>query len=122
MDYKSRRWHRKRRAVLMRDRCQCRECRRYGLAVPASVVHHVWPAEDFPELAWEDWNLISLCAACHNAMHDRDSGELTQLGLSWRRRVAPPPLTARTNTHGDRGAGLFPTAENVWEGVNEQTQ
>ena len=64
---------------------------RYGLAVDATTVHHAWPAEDFPELEWEDWNLISLCSGCHGAMHDRVSGALTDLGLSWRRRVSPPP-------------------------------
>lgn len=93
MDYKSRRWRRKREYILQRDKFRCRECSRYGLAVEATVVHHAWPVEDFPELAWEDWNLISLCDRCHNAMHDRNTGMLTDLGLSWRRRVSPPPPT-----------------------------
>lgn len=91
MDYKSRRWLAKRRVILLRDRFQCRECRRFGIAAEASVVHHAYPAEDFPEYAWEAWNLISLCAACHNAMHDRETGALTSRGLAWRRRVSPPP-------------------------------
>lgn len=91
MDYKSQRWSAKRQSILVRDRFQCRECQRYGLAVNASVVHHAYPVEDFPELAWSDWNLISLCAGCHNAMHDRDTGALTDKGLAWRRRVSPPP-------------------------------
>lgn len=92
MDYKSRRWLAKRKAILSRDRSQCRECRRFGIATEASVVHHVYPVEDFPEYGWEGWNLISLCAACHNAMHDRESGALTVRGLAWRRRVSPPSL------------------------------
>lgn len=91
MDYKSKRWRRKRMHILRRDGFRCRECGRYGLAVDATTVHHAWPAEDFPELEWEDWNLISLCSGCHGAMHDRVSGALTDLGLSWRRRVSPPP-------------------------------
>ena len=92
MDYKSRRWRRMRDRILRRDKFRCRECGRYGLAVEATVVHHAWPAEAFPALAWMDWNLVSLCGKCHNAMHDRESGELTDLGLAWRRRVAPLPL------------------------------
>lgn len=91
MDYKSRRWRKLREAVLARDGYRCRECGRYGLAVNATVVHHAYPAEDYPELEWCPWNLVSLCGRCHNAMHDRDSGALTDLGRSWRRRVAPPP-------------------------------
>ena len=91
MDYKSRRWRQTREAVLVRDKYQCRECRRYGLAVNATVVHHAYPAEDYPELAWSMWNLVSLCGGCHNAMHDRETGALTELGRAWRRRVSPPP-------------------------------
>ena len=91
MDYKSKRWAAARRAALRRDRPQCRECSRYGLAVNASVVHHAWPAEDWPELAWTAWNLVSLCPACHNAMHDRDTGALTARGMALRRRVTPAP-------------------------------
>lgn len=91
MDYKSRRWSRKRQVILTRDRFQCRECRRFGRAINATIVHHVFPVEDFPEFSWADWNLISLCPACHNAMHDRETGALTDLGLAWRRRISPPP-------------------------------
>lgn len=91
LDYKGRRWRRKRESILRRDRFRCRECGRYGLAVQATTVHHAWPADEFPEWSWEDWNLISLCSACHNAMHNRETGALTDLGLSWRRRVSPLP-------------------------------
>ena len=122
MDYKTRRWQKKRQSILARDRYQCRQCRRYGLAVPATVVHHAWPAEDYPEFAWEDWNLVSLCAGCHGAMHDRDSDALTELGLSWRRRVAPLLLPPAENPLGDRGAGLFPTAGKTGRGVNRGTK
>lgn len=91
MDYKSKRWKAARRAALRRDRHKCRECSRYGLTVDASVVHHAWPAEDWPELAWTKWNLVSLCPACHNAMHDRVTGALTARGMALRRRVTPAP-------------------------------
>lgn len=91
MDYKSGRWKSKRLSIFRRDRSRCRECQRYGIAVEASVVHHAYPAGDYPEYAWSDWNLVSLCSGCHNAMHDRETGALTERGLAWMRRVSPPP-------------------------------
>ena len=91
MDYKSGRWQKKRETILARDKSRCRECKRFGLLVGASVIHHAYPADDYPEYAWCDWNLVSLCPGCHNAMHDRDTGALTERGLAWLRRVSPPP-------------------------------
>ena len=91
MDYKSGKWKRLRKRVLRRDKCLCRESARYGRTIEANTVHHVWPAEDYPEYAWCEWNLIALSAQAHNAMHDRDTNELTELGESWRRRIRPPP-------------------------------
>ena len=67
MNYKTKRWAATRQRVLTAARYQCRECSRYGLAVEASVVHHAYPVEDYPELAWTGWNLVALCPACHNA-------------------------------------------------------
>ena len=87
--YKSRRWRRMRLAVLRRDGYRCRESARYGKRVEATTVHHVWPAEDYPEYAWELWNLISLSGEQHDALHDRRTGRLTMLGESWRRRISP---------------------------------
>lgn len=91
MDYKSARWKRLRERVLRRDKYLCRESARYGRVVPATVVHHVWPAALYPEYAWCEWNLISLSAKEHNAMHDRETDALTELGEVWRRKIPPPP-------------------------------
>jgi hypothetical protein len=57
----------------------------------ATVVHHIWPAEDYPEYAYCLWNLVSLSASAHDAMHDRDTRKLTALGLSWKNRTPPTP-------------------------------
>lgn len=91
MDYKSTRWRRLRERVLRRDKYLCRENARYGRRVEATTVHHIWPAELYPEYAWCEWNLISLSTAAHNAMHDRETNQLTELGEGWRRRTIPPP-------------------------------
>ena len=90
MDYKCDRWQRLRERILRRDK-RCRETARYSPMPPAAtVVHHVFPAEDYPGWAWEPWNLIGLSERAHNAMHDRRTGKLTELGLAWQRRVSPP--------------------------------
>lgn len=85
--YKTRKWEQKRKAILRRDQYLCRECRRYGRATPAATVHHVHPIEERPDLALDSRNLISLCDECHNKMHDRITGRLTELGEWWRRKV-----------------------------------
>ncbi len=92
MDYKSTRWRRLRKWVLDRDKYRCRENARYGRRVDATTVHHIWPAELYPEYAWCEWNLIALSSAAHNAMHDRETNQLTELGEGWRRRTTPPTL------------------------------
>ena len=89
--YKTGRWRVLREKILRRDRYKCRESARYGITAEANTVHHVWPAEDYPEYAWQPWNLISLTGEKHEAMHDRLSGKLTELGEAWRRRISPPP-------------------------------
>ena len=102
MNYKSKRWKTLRARILRRDGYQCRECRRYGKAVQADTVHHVYPAALYPDLSWEPWNLVSLCSTCHNAMHDRSGEQLTAAGLAWCRRVSPPSLHCRSAPAGDR--------------------
>lgn len=68
-DYMSARWRAKRESILRRDSYQCRECRRYGRLREAQEVHHIKPVEMYPEFAFVDANLVSLCHACHNKMH-----------------------------------------------------
>lgn len=67
--YTSKRWLKKRDMILRRDNYQCQYCKRYGRAVPATVVHHIRHYDEHPELALISSNLISLCSACHNRQH-----------------------------------------------------
>lgn len=94
INYDSKRWKRLAAAIMRRDKYQCQYARRYGRMVPAEVVHHIFPAEDYPELAWEPWNLIALSRAAHNRMHDRDSDTVTAEGRALQERVR--------RIHGDR--------------------
>lgn len=89
--YHSKAWQKKRAKILRRDKDLCRESLRYGKRVDATTVHHIYPLEQYPEWALEDWNLISLSGDRHEAMHDRKSGAVTVLGLQWQRRVSPHP-------------------------------
>lgn len=62
------------------DNYMCQVSRRYGRIESATVVHHIYPADQYPQYAWCDWNLISVSAAMHNRLENRKTGELTQLG------------------------------------------
>jgi len=89
--YKTKRWQAKREKVLKRDNYLCQECKRYGNSVQATTVHHIIPLEwcvaNNKELALASINLLSLCDKCHERMHDRTTGKLTELGLAWVRRM-----------------------------------
>ena len=91
MNYKEKRWKVKRLHILRRDGYMCRECQRYGRRVDADTVHHIYPAEEYPEYVYSDWNLISLCKKCHDGMHDRITNTLTDKGKSLMQRTSPPP-------------------------------
>ena len=50
--YDNKRWKKKREKILKRDGYLCRESKRYGKRVGATTVHHIYPAEAYPEYAW----------------------------------------------------------------------
>lgn len=89
-DYKSMRWERLRAQVMRRDGYRCQLSKRYGKSVPADLVHHIYPVDEFPEYAFEPWNLIAVSRAAHNKLHDRDSDKLTAEGVALMRRTIPP--------------------------------
>lgn len=68
-DYNARKWRAKRLAILKRDKYLCQDCKRYGRRTEATTVHHIKHADMFPELAYKNDNLVSLCEACHNKRH-----------------------------------------------------
>ena len=84
------RWRSLREKALRRDGYLCQESRRYGRLVPATTVHHIWPAEDYPEFAYSEWNLVSLSDEAHERMHERRTRKLSPLGERWRRKTSPP--------------------------------
>lgn len=72
--YLTAKWKRKRQKILRRDRYKCKECQRYGRIREAVEVHHIKHLEDYPELAYDDSNLVSLCRDCHRKMHPEKGG------------------------------------------------
>ena len=84
--YNKKKWQTKRKVILKRDDYLCQECKRYGKRVDAEHVHHIVPIDERPDLELDGDNLISLCRKCHNEMHDRNTGQLTEVGQGLRYR------------------------------------
>ncbi len=89
MDYYGGRWKKKRKKILRMDGYICQVAKRYGRTEEATVVHHIYPADKYPEYAWCDWNLISVSLATHNKLENRETGELTKMGIELQRRTKP---------------------------------
>jgi len=85
--YKDKRWIRKREVILKRDEYLCRECKRYGKHTQATLVHHIYPLEDYPEHKLNTHNLLSVCNKCHETFHNRTTNELTAKGFEWVERL-----------------------------------
>ncbi len=88
-DYSSQKWKKKRLHILMLDGYKDRLMARYGRTVPATIVHHIYPAEEYPEYAMCDWNLISVSMATHNQLENRTTGQLTKMGKELMERTVP---------------------------------
>lgn len=89
MRYDTARWHKKRRHILALDGYKDRVAAWYGKAVEATIVHHIYPADEYPQWRYCDWNLISVSFTTHNKLENRQTGELTELGL-WLQSIIKP--------------------------------
>lgn len=85
--YKTKKWQKLRKYVLMRDKYLCQAEVRYGKRIDAEVVHHIFPVEEYPELFYNADNLISLSKRAHNRMHDRLTDEITMEGKRLQEKV-----------------------------------
>ena len=88
MNYGRERWKRKRKKILRRDKYIDKIKSRYGITEGANIVHHIYPSDEYPEYAWEDWNLISVSNATHRELHKKD-GSLTKKGRELMKRTIP---------------------------------
>ena len=89
MDYSKSRWRKKREYILKKDRHVDQYLKRYGIMREANTVHHIYPAEAYPEYAYSDWNLISVSQSTHNKLENRNTGELTTAGEELKRNTVP---------------------------------
>lgn len=108
MDYNSKRWKQKRDHILARDKYTDQIKLRDGQRRSANVVHHILPAEDYPEYEWCDWNLISISETTHRELHNKYSGNLSPIGRAVALEVAEAQgikLTSVTLVVGLPGTG-----------------
>lgn len=70
-------WRKLRRLALQRDHYLCQHCLRNGILRSATEVHHIRPVADWPELALDLDNLVSLCWPCHEQTKVRRHGGRT---------------------------------------------
>lgn len=87
MNYTSKRWKLLREKILRRDKYMCQYFKRYGKRVDATMVHHIFPADEYPQWAYKEWNLISLSNEAHEKMHDRITHKITATGLALQNRL-----------------------------------
>lgn len=76
--YKSKSWRKLRQQILERDNHECQECKRLGRVTlideskhKSLEIDHIKELKDYPHLAMEEDNLITLCIRCHNKKHNR---------------------------------------------------
>ena len=87
--YGSGKWKKKRVKILRLDGYKCVVAGWFGRTEEATIVHHIYPSDEYPEYAWQGWNLISVSMATHNKLENRTTGELTNLGLWLQHRTIP---------------------------------
>lgn len=94
--YTGRRWYNgTREAVLKRDNYECQLCKREGKVTVDSIkqdgikktptlnVHHIMELEYYPEYAYDMENLITVCIACHNKIHNRHEYQFKRSQNKW---------------------------------------
>ncbi len=84
--YLGKHWKHARAIALRHAKYEDQEARRYGRTVTATMVHHIYPLADWPDLAYVQWNLLPLSTTSHNKMHDRITDEVTDLGKYWQQK------------------------------------
>lgn len=78
------RWRKKREHIKKRDDYMCQRCliKFKQVTVDDLEVHHIKSRKDYPELAWEDDNLICVCQTCNLQLSTRN-----KLDFEWNKEV-----------------------------------
>lgn len=74
------RWKKKRKYIKQRDGHLCQRCLiKYNIINSDDLqAHHIKSRVDFPELTWDDDNLICVCGTCN-----RQLGTTNELDFKW---------------------------------------
>lgn len=89
IDYSQKKWKSKSAHILRLDGYLDQYAKIYGKIMAANIVHHIYPAKEYPEYEWCDWNLISVSRESHNKLENRKTGKLTNAGEELKRRTKP---------------------------------
>lgn len=90
MNYGLAKWKKKRKRILKLDGYKDRVAAMYGQTLEGNMVHHIYPADEYPEWEYEDWNLITVNKEItHNKLENRKTGELTDMGKMLQQYVKP---------------------------------
>lgn len=118
--YNTPRWKAKRKHILLRDGWIDQVALRDGIKIEADTVHHILPREEYPQYAWEDWNLISVSQQTHKKrLHEKYTGKLTKLGKRLMYETAQKnniPLKMLTLVCGMPGSGKSTWVKNHLQG------
>lgn len=79
-DLKTAKWQRKRAEIIRRDNGYCQRCFiKHKIINEENIqVHHIKSRRDFPELMYENSNLITICGHCNNEL-----GTSNKLDFDW---------------------------------------
>lgn len=90
IDYGSTKWKKKRLRILKLDGYKDVVAGMYGKTLEGNMVHHIYPAEEYPQWAYEEWNLISINKEItHNKLENRKTGKLTKQGKMLQEFIKP---------------------------------
>lgn len=84
--YKTPKWRKARKKSFRDNDYLCQESLRFGRRVEAEMGHHVFPLSEYPELAYEPWNILPVTFKRHNTFHNRKDDSLTEKGKYWQER------------------------------------
>lgn len=83
------RWQKKREFIINLDGGYCQRCFvKYGDVNTSDLtVHHIKSREHYPELTYEDSNLVTVCMTCNNQLGTKD-----KLDFNWSREEYQPRI------------------------------
>ena len=86
-ELKTYRWQKLRMKIIKRDGGYCKRClEKYGIInTERLTVHHIKSRENYPELMWEETNLVTVCMSCNNILdtHDKLDFEFKIKETNW---------------------------------------